>query len=48
MFIREFRAAIVGGKNEGLLMRGKGNSKKFKVSTGKKGLIYKIVNKQEL
>jgi len=48
MFIREFRAARVGGKNEGLITRGKGSPQKFKVSTGKKGLIRKIVVKQEL
>jgi hypothetical protein len=36
------------GKNEGLITRGKGSPQKFKVSTGKKGLIRKIVVKQEL
>jgi hypothetical protein len=48
MFIREFRDAIVGGKNEGLISRGKGSPQKFKVSTGIKGLVRKIVVKQEL
>jgi hypothetical protein len=39
---------MVGGKNEGLITRGKGSPQKFKVSTGIKALVCIIVVEQEL